>query len=363
MCKINGKKLKEIREREGLTLQDVAKGCGVSYSTISKYESEINNPSDATVDKICLLLKINKNDIEVADVGYSFTQGVSRTVDYARRKKDFIRYSTPRNTEEFIQAHSNAGESMEMKEVDCALKNSFSIASKRYILINPTFIHIPDWQRDTDMAKVQEIAQYFNEDKFDPVKVYVRNGKLFVADGAHRVVAFVINGEIKMLVEVLNCSEYEAILTFLGQQSARKSMSVADTYRAGVKANIREYIEFKNLFESYNIQIVTDDNKLENPIGKVAPSRELLRMAKNNTELLELIIKTIKAIDWTGSEKSAFTLRLFQIFKKLFANYEKNTVIEGLLENCKGASYFENKIAPVKSNAEMYDILAKAICE
>ena len=255
------------------------------------------------------------------------------------------------------------GESMEMKEVDCALKNSFSIASKRYILINPTFIHIPDWQRDTDMAKVQEIAQYFNEDKFDPVKVYVRNGKLFVADGAHRVVAFVINGEIKMLVEVLNCSEYEAILTFLGQQSARKSMSVADTYRAGVKANIREYIEFKNLFESYNIQIVTDDNKLENPIGKVAPSRELLRMAKNNTELLELIIKTIKAIDWTGSEKSAFTLRLFQIFKKLFANYEKNTVIEGLLENCKGASYFENKIAPVKSNAEMYDILAKAICE
>ena len=47
MCKINGKKLKEIREREGLTLQDVAKGCGVSYSTISKYENEINNPSDA----------------------------------------------------------------------------------------------------------------------------------------------------------------------------------------------------------------------------------------------------------------------------------------------------------------------------
>ena len=143
MCKINGKKLKEIREREGLTLQDVAKGCGVSYSTISKYESEINNPSDATVDKICLLLKINKNDIEVADVGYSFTQGVSRTVDYARRKKDFVRYSTPRQTEEFVQAHSNAGESMEVKEVDCALKNSFSIASKRYILINPTFIHIP----------------------------------------------------------------------------------------------------------------------------------------------------------------------------------------------------------------------------
>lgn len=363
MCKINGRKLKEIREREGLTLQDVAKNCGVSYSTISKYESEINNPSDATVDKICLLLKINKDEIKIADVGYNFTSGEGKLTEKIRKKKGFIRYSTPRNTEEFIQAHSNAGESMEMKEVDCALKNSFSIASKRYILINPTFIHIPDWQRDTDMAKVQEIAQDFNEDKYDPVKVYVINGKLFVADGAHRIVAFIINGEIKMLVEVLNCNEHEAILTFLGQQSARKAMSIADTYRAGVKANIREYIDFKNLFENYNIQIVTDDNKLDNPIGKVAPSRTLLRMVKNDTETLENIIRIIKLLNCTGSEKSPFALRMFHVFKKLYANYGENMVDDELLMNCKGASYFENKIAPVKSNAEMYDILAKAICE
>lgn len=336
MCKINGKKLSEIRIEKGLSREELATKIGMSKSSIEKYETGAANPSDKVVDKICLLLKINKNDIEVADVGYSFTQGISRTVDYTRRKKDFVRYSTPHQTEEFIQAHSNAGESMEIK---------------------------PDWQRDTDMAKVQEIAQNFNEDKYDPTKVYIENRKLYVADGAHRIVAFVINREIKMLVEVLNCSEYEAVLTFLGQQSARKAMTVADTYRAGVKANIREYIDFKNLFELYNIQIVTDDDKLENPIGKVAPSRTLLRMVRNNTDILELTIKTIKALDWTGSEKNAFTLRTFHIFKKLFANYENNTVIERLLENCKGASYFENKIAPVKSNAEMYDILAKAICE
>lgn len=363
MCKINGKKLSEIRMKKGLSREELATKIGMSKSSIEKYEIGTANPSDKVVDKICLLLKINKNDIEVSDVGYSFTQGISRTVDYARRKKDFVRYSTPHQTEEFVQAHSNAEESMEVKEVDCALKNSFSIASKRYILINPTFIHIPDWQRDTDMAKVQEIAQNFNEDKFDPVKVYIKNGKLYVADGAHRIVAFVINEEIKMLVEVLNCSEYEAVLTFLGQQSARKAMTVADTYRAGVKANIREYIDFKNLFEDYNIQIITDDNKLDNPIGKVAPSRTLMRMVKNDTKTLEDTIRIIKVLDWTGSEKTPFALRMFQVFKKLFANYGEELVSDELIRHCKGASYFENKIAPVKSNAEMYDILAKAICE
>ena len=202
MCKINGKKLKEIRENKGISTKELAEKVGLSRSAINHYESNIDNPKDETVDKICLFLKINKNDIEVADVGYNFTSGEGKLTEKIRKKKGFVRYSTPRQTEEFIQAHSNAGENIEIKEVDCALKNSFSIASKRYILINPAFVHVPDWQRDTDMAKVQEIAQYFNEDKYDPAKVYIKERKLYVADGAHRIVAFVINGEIKIRPEL-----------------------------------------------------------------------------------------------------------------------------------------------------------------
>ena len=363
MCKINGKKLKEIREEKGMTQRGLAKKVGASQNAIWNYENEKCNPSEELVDKICLILKIDKNEIKIADVGYRFTSGESKIAEKVRKTKGFIRYTTPMETERFIQSHSNYEEKVELREVECALKNSFSIASKRYILINPIFIHVPIWQRDTDMTKVQEIAQNFNEDKFDPVKVYVINGKLFVADGAHRVVAFVMNGEIKMLVEVLNCNEYEAILTFLGQQSARKSMSVADTYRAGVKANIKEYIDFKNLFEEYNIQISTEDNKLNNPIGKVTPSSTLLRMTKTSKETLKNTIDTIKLLDWSGSSKSTFTIRIFNVFKKLFANYDKNTVTERLVKKCKGATYFESKIAPIKSDSEMYDTLAKIIAE
>jgi transcriptional regulator with XRE-family HTH domain len=363
MCKINGVKIKEARERKGMSQRMLSREVGISQSVICEYENGKVEPSEESVDKICLILNINKDDIKITDVGYNFTTGEGKITEKLRKSKGFIRYSTPSETEKFIQLHSETSEDVELREVKCALKNSFSIASKKYILINPTLIHIPDWQRDTDMAKVQEIAQDFNEDKYDPVKVYVINGKLFVADGAHRIVAFIINREIKMLVEVLNCNEYEAVLTFLGQQSARKAMSIADTYRAGVKANIREYIDFKNLFEDYNIQIITDDNKLDNPIGKVAPSRTLMRMVKNDTKTLEDTIRIIKVLDWTGSEKTPFALRMFQVFKKLFANYGEELVSDELIRHCKGASYFENKIAPVKSNTEMYDILAKAICE
>ena len=87
MCKINGKKLSEIRMEKGLSREELATKIGMSKSSIEKYETGAANPSDKVVDKICLLLKINKNDIEVADVGYSFTQGISRTVNNTRQKK------------------------------------------------------------------------------------------------------------------------------------------------------------------------------------------------------------------------------------------------------------------------------------
>lgn len=100
MCKINGKKLSEIRMEKGLSREELATKIGMSKSSIEKYETGAANPSDKVVDKICLLLKINKNDIEVADVGYNFTSGEGKLTEKIRKKKGFVRYSTPRQTED-----------------------------------------------------------------------------------------------------------------------------------------------------------------------------------------------------------------------------------------------------------------------
>ena len=220
-------------------------------------------------------------------------------------------------------------------------------------------IHIPEWQRDTDIAKATEIAENFNEDKFDPIKVYIdTNGCLNVADGAHRMIAFIVKGELKILVEVLNCDEHEAVLTFLGQQSGRKTMTVNDTYRAGVKANIREYISFKEFFESENIQITAEQKQISNPIGVVRPSRTVLRMTTTDREVLGKTVELIKRLEWCGSEKNVFVLRNFSVIKRLYANFGEDAVNEKLMKRCKGAVYYESKVAPVKSNAELFDLLS-----
>ena len=71
-------------------------------------------------------------------------------------------------------------------------------------------------------------------------------------------------------------------------------------------------------------------------------------------------IELIKKLEWCGSEKNAFTLRNFSTIKKLYANYGDETETK-LLEHCKGAVFYESKVIPVKSNAELYDILSAEI--
>jgi transcriptional regulator with XRE-family HTH domain len=369
MCKINGKKLTEIRMERGLSRSDLANKIGMSKSSVVKYETGVANPSDKVADKICMILKVNRGEIEIHDVGYNFMDQRSKTVDKYRMQKGFHRYSTPEETEKLISGERKESDEKVKSEIKSAFNVSVGIGDrKKYIQIDPTFVHVPTWQRDTDIAKAMEIAENFKEDKFDPIKGYINaNGKLDIADGMHRIIALIIynkdkkeDEKLKAIIDVLNCNEIEAALTFLGQQSGRKPMTVKDTYRAAIKGNVPEYLEFRDVFTNEKIQITAEKEKIDNPIGTITPSAIALRWANRDKEMLIKAIELIKQLEWCGSEKNAFTLRNFSIIKKLYANYG-DEVKEKLLDNCKGAAFYESKVVPVKSNAELYDILSAEI--
>lgn len=361
MCKINGKKLEEIRVNAGLSQRQLAKEIGISQYTISSYERGKTNPSDENVERICAILKINKEDIEIQKVNYRFLDGEGEITKKMRQSRGFKRMYLPVETEAWIAKQRTKTEEEEKEELETAMKFKMPFGGKVYIVIDPTIIHIPKWQRDTDMAKANDIAENFQDEKFDPIKVYIYNGKVYAADGGHRTVATIINKQKKVLVEVLACDEYNAVLIFLDQQTGRKAMSVCDMYRAGIKANIKEYIAFKEVFDKYNIQITADPVEIDNPLGKVTPSRTVLRLANRRQKELEKALSLILKLHWHGStEKNAFTLRIINTLIKLYATCG-NEVEGALLKNCKGATYFESKVAPIKSNAELYDFLVSEI--
>ena len=369
MCKINGKKLGELRTKAGVSQKELAKELGMSVSTVQNYEYGKSEPSTDIANRICMILKINRGEIEIHDVGYNFMDQRSKTVDKYRMQKGFHRYSTPEETEKLISGERKESDEKVKSEIKSAFNVSVGIGDrKKYIQIDPTFVHVPTWQRDTDIAKAMEIAENFKEDKFDPIKGYVNaDGKLDIADGMHRIIALIIynkdkkeDEKLKAIIDVLNCNEIEAALTFLGQQSGRKPMTVKDTYRAAIKGNVPEYLEFRDVFTNESIQITAEKEKLDNPVGTITPSATALRWANRDKEMLIRVIKLIKKLEWCGSEKNAFTLRNFSTIKKLYANYGDGVELK-LLDNCKGAVFYESKVAPVKSNAELFDILSAEI--
>lgn len=368
MCKINGKKLTEIRMERGLSRADLATKIGMSKSSVVKYETGVANPSDKVADKICMILKVNRGEIEVHDIGYDFTHNESKVVGAARKRLKDRRYRKPSLVNAFILENKKKSEEEELSEVESKLMpgQSIIIGGKKYIQIDPTLIHIPTWQRDTDFATAEGISVNFDENQFDPIKVYIKNGKLYVADGAHRLIAFILRNismkkQLMILVEVLNCDEEEARKVFLAQKIGRKTMSNNDMYRAAIEENEPDYIAFRNICKANDIQIPSDEEIINNPIGVLNPSSMMLRMAKKENELMNKIVVLIKELNWTGSNKNAITPRNIKTIKKIYANNKNINVEEKMLQNCKGASFYEAKVLPVKNDAELYDILSAEI--
>lgn len=368
MCKINGKKLGELRAKAGVSQKELAKELGMSIASIQNYEYGKTEPSTDTTDRICMILKINRGEIEVHDIGYNYKTGESKVVLSERKRLGKNRKSSPIETEKFINDRRNYSEVEEKVEIKKALKVSPTVANKKYIIIDPTCLHIPHWQRDTDMAKVAEIATNFNDKKFDPIKIYIKGDYIAdVADGAHRVVALVKRNEGKpkderefIIAEVLDCTEYEAMNIFFDQGAGRTSLSVSDSYRAGINIGKSEYLKLKNICERNKIQITAEENIIDNPIGKLTPSRTALRLADTPNDIMEKAIRLIRNLEWSGSKKNAFLLRNLEVIKKLYANFG-DEVEEKLLKKCKGAAFYESKVVPVKSNAELFDILSAEI--
>lgn len=368
MCKINGVKLSEMREKAGMSQNALAKKLGVAESTISNYETGRSNPPEDKVEKLCFILKINKDDIEIHDVGYSFSESVSKTVKQYRQRKDFQRLMVPGELEAWIQEKKTISDEKEKATLKNKLRSAVTLGYKKFITIDPTCIHIPVWQRDTDMTKVMEIKTNFTESKFDPIKGFLYGDKLWVADGAHRNAAIaLLNSESgeedqrEILVEIIDCTMHEAIMTFLGQQSGRKGMSTNDMYRAGVKANVEEYLNFKEIFDESNIQITAETERKENPIGRIRPSRELLRMSKSKQAALRRAISMIIELNWCGStEKNAFNTRNIKVLLRM-EGIHGDATLDLLKKHCNGAAYYESKVFPIKSQAQLFDVLESEI--
>lgn len=364
MCKINGKKVVELRTAKKMTQKELAKKAGMSPWSICQVETGKSNANDESLAKIANALGVNPNEIDL-DAKRLANDVMEGRSNYLHMKTSIGRYMTPIETQEMIEKLRSNNSDIVEKEAKRAMTkaNQSTVGNKTYAVVEAKALNVPEWQRDTDREKCLEISERYDENKYDPIKVYLFKGKLYVADGAHRLIAYLMMGVDYILVEIMNITtEEQAAETFLLQSFGRRRMSQNDKWRAAIKAGLPQFCQLRRIAMRHNIQIRMDLYKLKNPVGVItAVSNQILRMANSNPELLEREFELIAALGWNASELSPYKTYILFALKSLYANYEgrEEELETKLMIHCCGASYYESKVATTSNKVRLVEVLTE----
>lgn len=191
MCKINGKKVVELRTAKKMTQKELAKKAGLSPWSICQVETGKTNANDESLAKIANALGVNPNEIDL-DAKRLANDVMEGRSNYLHMKTSIGRYMTPIETQEMIEKLRSNNSDIVEKEAKRAMTkaNQSTVGNKTYAVVEVKALNVPEWQRDTDREKCLEISERYDENKYDPIKVYLFKGKLYVADGAHRLIAY-----------------------------------------------------------------------------------------------------------------------------------------------------------------------------
>lgn len=238
------------------------------------------------------------------------------------------------------------------------------LGDKLLLVVDPLYIHIPNWQRRTELHHAMNIGTQYDKNRWDAPKIFVQNGKLICVDGKHRIYGAYKAGKKDVVVEILEIDETEAIKIFLSQSQDRKKMSPSDTYIAAITAGIPEYVQLREIANKNGVNIKGDNASVTNPVGTLTSISDGIKMIKKDAEQLDRILGLIKKLQWNGKNGNgkAYGAKMLRVLDRLFAYYKGNEgqVERALVVNCKGSKFFENNIAE-RSQSMTFDYLSNII--
>ena len=135
-------------------------------------------------------------------------------------------------------------------------------------------------------------------------------------------------------------------------------------WRAAIKAGLVQYETLRKIAIKNKIQIKADLKTIKNPVGTInAVSGKMLRIAHSDPDVLEKVFALIKTLGWNASDTSPYKTYILCTLKNMYANFsERENELEKLMmENCMGATYFEEKVATVNTQTRLYDVLMEDI--
>lgn len=207
-------------------------------------------------------------------------------------------------------------------------KRNSMIGDKLQLVVDPMYIHIPEWQRRLKLARAYTIGNTYNKYKWDVPKVLFHKGRLYVIDGQHRIYGAFKAKMDAVVVEIMECSLEEAIDLFINQSQDRAKMQPMDIYKAAIAGGKIDYVKLQEICHRNNVAIKGDDDN-ENTVGTLTSISDGVKLSKTNPELFNAMLVLLGKLGWNGYADSyngkAYTAKRIRALKALYAYCEGRT--------------------------------------
>ena len=143
------------------------------------------------------------------------------------------------------------------------------ITNQRFELIPLDKIESGKYQRPTNAAQVENIVKNFDEAKLGTLTLSLRNGRHFIIDGQHRLVALRQLEYTHCMCEILvGLTNEDEAWYFQNQGTDKRGLKPYDLYKAGLIAGDEKCLKIKEIVEA-NKFIIGFDNKSFHHIGAI----------------------------------------------------------------------------------------------
>jgi len=216
-------------------------------------------------------------------------------------------------------------------------------------------VNVPPYQRVGDPRRIRKIADGFDPDKLDPLKISQRaDGSLWVIDGNHRLQAILSLGWSDQLVPVrlVRGLSYQQEAALFAAQRDRRDPTAAESFRAAIEAGDSAALIVRAVCESLGLSVAYKTSRGSGTPRMVNAVGAAWNIAGDAGELrLRRILGTVDRA-W-GAQSGVFTAHTIVGLNAFFSRYE-DKYDTGRLDMVLARIPFDHFLAQAMSFRTMY---------
>lgn len=211
------------------------------------------------------------------------------------------------------------------------MNNTYELWGKRIASVPVELLELDHAYQREETGNANKLAENWDDTACEFLLVSFRDGKFYIIDGQHRMIAAKIKG-IKSLpcVILTGLTRSEEARRFSVQGVGRKILTPSDTFKANIECGNIEYKEVKRDMEilstcsKYGVVVTKSNFNLEhNPKRLRSINRARQIIDYNGVEGLDWVIKTITESHWENYT-DAYEKDMLMLLRSYYAEHINN---------------------------------------